>query len=231
MLPLWETETKSRPVPVTGLLVAVNLVVFAYQLWLWQRDPAVLGEWVEQWALTPATLTGGLARGETWWPVLTAMFLHGGLAHVAGNMWFLWVFGRAVEQRLGAARMLVLYLVGGVAASLTQVVFSWGSTVPMLGASGAVAAVLGAYFVLRPKAWVIALVPWIVPILPVPAVVFLLLWFWLQTLQGVGGLLAAETVGVAWWAHVGGFLAGVGLGRVLPPGRGGGRRRRGGLGT
>lgn len=109
--------------------------------------------------------------------------------------------------------MLMFYLVAGVVAAASQVAFSWGSTVPMLGASGAVAGVLGAYFVLRPRAWVVALVPWIVPLLPIPAVVFLGLWFVVQFWQGLGATAAGGEGGVAWWAHVGGFVAGVWLAR------------------
>lgn len=214
MLPLWETENNGRGAPVTAGLVVACVAVFIGQLAHAVTGGAEGGaRWTVRWALVPAELAARPEEGRQWARVFSAMFLHGGIGHLAGNGWFLWVFGRAVEQRLGGARLLMFYLVAGVVAAASQVAFSWGSTVPMLGASGAVAGVLGAYFVLRPRAWVVALVPWIVPLLPIPAVVFLGLWFVVQLWQGLGATAAGGEGGVAWWAHVGGFVAGVWLAR------------------
>jgi rhomboid family protein len=164
-------------------------------------------------ALVPHRLLAGGHDGAQWLTLLTHMFLHAGLLHVLGNCWFLWIFGRPVEDRLGGLKFLLLYVPAGVAAAALQIAFSPGSTTPMLGASGAISGVLGAYLVLFPGGWIAALVPWIVPILPVPAVVFLVLWFVLQAFAGFGSLHAgaAAAGGVAWWAHVGGFAAGAAL--------------------
>jgi membrane associated rhomboid family serine protease len=139
------------------------------------------------------------------------MFMHGGVAHVLGNMWFLWIFGRPVEDRLGPVKYLLFYLLAGAAAAVAQVIVDPGATVPMLGASGAISGVLGAYLILFPTAWVLALVPWIVPVVPVPAVIFLVLWFAFQMWSGLGALAAGLDGGVAWWAHAGGFVAGAAL--------------------
>jgi membrane associated rhomboid family serine protease len=139
------------------------------------------------------------------------MFLHGGWAHLLGNLWFLWIFGGNVEDRLGAFKFLLFYLLAGFVAAVVQVAVDPGSAVPMIGASGAISGVLGAYLILFPTAWVWSLVPWIVPVLPVPAVVFLVLWFAAQTLNGLGALAVGATGGVAWWAHAGGFAAGVAM--------------------
>jgi len=170
-----------------------------------------LSAFILEYALVPTRLVAGYADGLSWLPVLTSMFLHGGVAHVAGNCWFLWVFGRSVESRLGSVRYLLLYLLAGLGAAVAQVALSWSSSVPMLGASGAISGVMGAYLVLFPTAWVFTLVPWIVPVVPLPAFVLLIVWFALQMLNGVGALAsdAAAQGGVAWWAHAGGFLAGL----------------------
>jgi membrane associated rhomboid family serine protease len=116
-----------------------------------------------------------------------------------------------VEDRLGAFKFLLFYLLAGFVAAGVQVAVDPGSAVPMIGASGAISGILGAYLILFPTAWVWSLVPWIVPILPVPAVVFLVLWFTVQTFNGLGALAVGATGGVAWWAHAGGFAAGVAL--------------------
>jgi membrane associated rhomboid family serine protease len=213
MLPLWDTE-KHRRVPVmTLLLIAANLAVFVYQVMLMLRGADVLESWLYRHALVPARLVECVAEREQWLTVFSAMFLHGGVAHVLGNVWFLWIFGGNVEDRLGAFQFLLFYLLTGVAAAAAQMLTGPTSTVPMIGASGAISGVLGAYFVLVPRAWIVALVPWIVPIVPLPAVVFLVVWFAFQAVNGVGALMSGASAGggVAWWAHAGGFVAGVAL--------------------
>lgn len=165
--------------------------------------------WVTDHALVPARLIAGWTDGEQWLTLLTHQFLHGGLMHVAGNCWFLWIFGNNVEDRLGPVRYLLSYLVCGVAAAALQIAVEPSSTVPMVGASGAISGVLGAYFILLPTSWIVTLVPWVVPVLPVPAFVFLILWFALQAVNGFGVLTGGTAgEGVAWWAHAGGFAAG-----------------------
>jgi len=154
-------------------------------------------------------LVGRECPRKTWaLPLLVAMFLHAGWLHLGGNMLFLWVFGNNVEDRLGHLRYLAFYLAGGVAASALQIAFDPGSAIPNLGASGAIAAVLGAYIVMFPRARVLTLVFLFVPVW-VPAFVVLGSWFVLQFFDGVGGLGTDVNSGVASWAHVGGFVAGV----------------------
>jgi membrane associated rhomboid family serine protease len=158
-------------------------------------------------------------------PLFSSMFLHGSWMHLIGNMWFLWLFGDNVEDRLGRVRYLGLYILSGLAAGLSQLYVNWGGDVPMIGASGAVAGVLGAYMVTYPYARVLAFVPFYYffwPVVELPALVFLGLWFLMQFFQGTASLAGAPSGGVAWWAHVGGFIAGILLMWLLapePPGR------------
>ena len=197
---------------MTGLLVAANLAVFGWEVGLGVAgNERMLASFVTEHALVAKRLIGHPGDGQQWLTVLTHLFLHGGVTHVAGNMWFLWIFGRPVEDRLGPAKYLLLYLLGGAAAAAAQVIVAPGTMAPMLGASGAISGVLGAYLILFPTAWVLALVPWIVPVLPVPAVVFLVLWFAFQMWSGLGALAAGLNGGVAWWAHAGGFEAGAAM--------------------
>jgi membrane associated rhomboid family serine protease len=226
VLPLTDLQERRRAPVVTSLLLAVNVGVFVYELWLAHESTAALHRFVLTHAFVPAEWVAAWDRPVSWLPVLTAMSLHGSLAQVVGNGWFLWVFGRTVEDRIGHTRYLILYLTAGFLATVVQVAVNPTSTVPLLGASGAISGVLGAYLLLRPAGWVLTLVPWIVPLVPLPAVVFLVLWFALQLTQGFGSILnpgSGEAGGVAWWAHIGGFLAGVAGVPWLRPGR---RRRR-----
>jgi membrane associated rhomboid family serine protease len=164
----------------------------------------------------PADLLGGVPRVPhpvpVWWTVITSMFLHGGFLHLLGNMWYLWLFGDNVEDAMGRARFLVFYLLSGVAAALAQVLMGPGSRIPMVGASGAISGVLGGYILLYPHARILTLIPifFIAQIVEVPALIMLGLWFLIQLMSGLGSL-GFEAGGVAWFAHVGGFLAGMGL--------------------
>ncbi len=218
MLPLWDTQKHRRTAVATGLIIVACLVVFAYEVVLLVRDAAAFEAWLTRHALVPSRMVAGWNDGAQWQSVATSMFLHGSVPHVLGNCWFLWVFGRSVEERLGFAGFTLFYFATGAAAAGAQVLAAPGSSVPMVGASGAISGVLGAYFVFFPRAWVVALVPWIVPILPIPAALFLLVWFFIQAQAGVGSLLAgtAAAGGVAWWAHAGGFVAGAGVAMLLP---------------
>lgn len=212
MLPLTDTAKQRRPAVVTGLLVAANLGVFGWEMWLGiGGSDKVLAGFVTEHALVAGRLIHHPDDARQWLTMLTHMFMHGGVAHVLGNLWFLWIFGRPVEDRLGPVQYLLLYLLAGTVAATAQVAADPGAMVPMLGASGAISGVLGAYLMLFPTAWVLALVPWIVPVLPVPAVIFLVLWFAFQMWSGLGALAAGLDGGVAWWAHVGGFVAGAGM--------------------
>jgi membrane associated rhomboid family serine protease len=160
--------------------------------------------------------------GKSWLlSVFVAMFLHGGWLHIAGNMLFLWVFGNNVEDRLGRPLFVGFYLLGGVAAAALQLAFDPSSAVPSLGASGAVAAVLGAYLVMFPRARVVTLVIFFfITAVELPAVLVLGAWFVLQLFSGVGGLGAEVNAGVAYWAHVGGFVFGLGAAALFLRGRG-----------
>jgi membrane associated rhomboid family serine protease len=207
VLPLRDNIPSATRPTVTWLIIAANLLAFFWEL---------SGADVLAWTLVPARFTADPAGNAV--TVVTAMFLHGGWLHVLGNMLYLWIFGDNVEDRLGHARYALLYLAGGVAAAFAQIAISPGSAVPMLGASGAIAAVLGAYLVLYPRASVYTWVPLFLGIVPIPAVVWLGLWFVLQLLSGVASLGVQSGGGVAFFAHVGGFVAGVVLVKLLDPG-------------
>ena len=204
MIPLRDV-IPSRTTPyVTIGLIAVNALVYLYEMTLGESS---LDEFILYFGLVPAAFS--------WVAVLTSMFLHGGLLHVGGNMLFLWIFGDNVEDRMGHGRFVVFYLLCGAAAALAQTAMSPDSVVPMVGASGAVAGVMGAYFVLYPHSRIVTLIPLFVlfHIMEVPAIVFLGLWFVLQFVSGVGSIAAATggepAGGIAFWAHVAGFVAGV----------------------
>jgi len=223
MLPLWDSQPHRRTPVLTILIILGCLGVFGYEvlLLLAPKGDAALEAFIREFALVPKRLLEAWADPLQWRTVLSSMFLHGGVAHVLGNCWFLWVFGNNVEDRLGFFGFGLFYVICGVAAAGAQVLAGPGSVVPMIGASGAISGVLGAYLVFYPRAWVVALVPWIVPVLPVPAVIFLGLWFFAQTWAGVGSLMSGTTGagGVAWWAHAGGFVAGAMIAMLLPRGK------------
>jgi len=201
MIPLRDViPSRTRPV-VTIALIAANAAVFLLQQSL---SPAGFERFILTWGLVPAQFSVHT--------VFTSMFLHGGWMHVVGNMLYLWIFGDNVEDRLGHGRFLAFYLLCGTAAALLQVAFSPGSRMPMIGASGAIAGVLGAYLVMFPRSRILTLVPIFVfvQIVEIPAIFFLGIWFLLQLLSGVGSLVQpADVGGVAFWAHAGGFVAGL----------------------
>lgn len=208
MIPLRDTIPSKRIPVVNYLLIAANLGLFFYEISLGEN----LATFLERYAVVPARLLGGgaLSVRELLTPV-TAMFFHGGWMHVLGNMLYLYIFGDNVEDTLGHGRYLLFYIACGVASFAVQIGFQPASAVPNIGASGAIAGVLGAYFLLFPRARVVTLLPLFVffTMVEIPAVVFLGLWFLLQFLSGTVSMgRAATTGGVAWWAHVGGFVAG-----------------------
>jgi membrane associated rhomboid family serine protease len=211
LFPFIDTAPRAaRPVLVLSL-IAINVVVF---LWMESLSPRALNEVLVQAALVPVRYTEPLVARRygldpsNWWPLLTNTFMHGGWLHLILNMWFLWIFGPAMEARFGRLGFAALYLAGGVAASVVHLVTHPLSTTPVLGASGAIAAVLGAHAVAYPTARVITiiLIVFIPLFVPIPAVLFALIWFALQLLQGTSELLSPGMAGgVAWWAHIGGF--------------------------
>lgn len=222
MIPLRD-NIKARKAPLINyLLIALNIAVFAHEL--------SLGEGINQlfldFGLVPYEMTTGLRKngfsvlGHVV-PWFSSMFLHGGWLHLLSNLWFLHIFGDNVEDRLGKGRFLALYLGGGLVAGLAQVIVSPDSTVPMVGASGAISAVVGAYLLLFPSARVLTLIPIFIIFYfaQVPAFVFIGLWFALQVLYGQAALTDATAAGgVAWWAHIGGFVAGLFLALLLRTG-------------
>lgn len=204
MIPLRDViPSRTRPV-VTVALIALNALVFLRQLGL----DAELGQaFVFQFGLVPAEFA--------WVNVFTSMFVHGGLMHVGGNMLYLWIFGDNVEDRMGHGRFLVFYLLAGIGAALAQTFAAPDSPVPMVGASGAIAGVMGAYFVLYPKSRVLTLIPFPVMVVEIPAVYFLGIWFVMQFVNGLASQAQAAgsemAGGVAFWAHAAGFGVGAAL--------------------
>ena len=208
MIPIKVTQPSySRPV-VTIVLIVINILVFLNEFWLQLVDPYSLDHFMRQYSLRPAYF-----RLEN---VFTAMFVHATWMHVLGNMLFLWVFGDNVEDILGHAKYLVFYLLCGVCAAMTQVLVDPSSTVPMVGASGAIAGVMGAYLVKFPRSKVVILT-WLIVIFTfdVPAWLALVYWFALQLFGGFGQITEANQGGTAFFAHVGGFVAGVALINLL----------------
>jgi membrane associated rhomboid family serine protease len=199
----------ARPV-VTWGIIAACVGVFLLQV---LAGPQLAQAITYSFGLVPAVLVGlrdlppDLALLPAWATLFTAMFLHGGIMHLVGNMLFLGVFGDNIEDAMGHLRFIAFYLVCGVAASLAHVVIAPGATAPMIGASGAISGVLGAYLILHPKAWVTILVFWLP--LTFPAWVLLLGWIGFQVLAALGS--GGTGGGVAWWAHIGGFVAGAAL--------------------
>ena len=212
MIPLRDTIPSRRVPWVMRMLVALNIAVFALEL----AQGAGLGSFIYRFGVVPAQWTVSTASDLLDWPqlfltLLASQFLHGGFLHVASNMLYLWIFGDNVEDRLGHARFLLFYLACGVAAAVAQLLLSPRSHVPMIGASGAIAGVLGAYFLMFPSARVVTLVPlgWYMDTVQLPAFVFLGLWFLLQWVYGLGTIGQIAEGGVAFWAHVGGFATGM----------------------
>ena len=222
MFPL-KDDIPSRTFPfVTIGLIGANVLVFLYQLSLSVGGPGAAQEFIAEFALVPCRLTGACRDAIVGLPspyltIFSSMFLHGGLLHVGGNMLYLWIFGDNIEDNLGHLRFMVFYLASGVAAALAQTVVSAASGIPMIGASGAVSGVLGAYLIQFPHARILTLliIGFFVRLVYIPAVVVLGFWAVIQFLNGfltLGLATGGEPGGgVAFWAHVGGFVAGMAL--------------------
>ena len=225
MIPLRDSVPRRTYPFFNNLLILLNVAAFFLQL---SQGPG-LESFVERWAFIPDRLlhpaAWGMPISASLATVVTAMFLHGGFLHLAGNLLYLWIFGDNVEDALGHFRYLVFYLASGVAAAVLQTALNPASSVPNVGASGAIAGVLGGYFVLYPRARVVTIVPlfFLFPLVEVPAALYLLFWFLLQFWMGSADLARAarrpDAGGVAWWAHVGGFVAGALLVLLTKPRR------------
>ena len=220
MIPLRD-NIPSRGVPTLNYaIIILNVLVFLLEMSMGRE----LDEFIQGFGFVPINFFLHFGEGDTVGavlPIFSSMFLHGGWFHLIGNMWTLYIFGDNVEDTLGHGKYLILYLLSGAAACLAQLLSSPGSPMPMVGASGAIAGVMGAYFCLFPGARILTLIPvFFFVIIEVPAYVFLGIWFFLQFFFGTFSIMGAGTEGgVAFWAHVGGFLVGYLLLHVLAPGR------------
>jgi len=228
VIPLRDSIRPKRKPFINWLLILINFWVFISAAGL---SPGGLEELYLRYGVVPSVVVDLVQTGApltfVLTPFITAMFLHGGWLHIIGNMWYLWIFGDNVEDRLGHLRYLLFYLATGIAGSLVHVLTNPSSPVPVVGASGAIAGVLGGYFLLFPRSRVLSLVPvfFFLTLMEIPAVIFLALWFVLQLFNGslsLGGVANP----VAWWAHVGGFVAGAILIKLIAPRRYTGNRFR-----
>jgi membrane associated rhomboid family serine protease len=214
MIPLRDRNRPETFPGVTATLIALNVLMWLYELSFGRH----LDRFVFAYGLTPARfwvsywLDGGIV-GNAIYPLFTSMFMHGGWMHLIWNMWYLWIFGDNVEDRLGHGRFLLFYLLCGVVAALAHVILHSTSRMPLVGASGAISGVLGAYLVSFPTARIFALV--FIFFMEIPAALFLVLWFVFQFMSGASELGGADGGGVAYWAHIGGFVAGIFLVRVF----------------
>jgi membrane associated rhomboid family serine protease len=215
MIPLRDSQpSRSFPLVTAGIII-INVMLFLFEISL---DPYSLNHFVGEYGMTPASFEAK--------DLVTSMFLHGGWMHLIGNMWFLWIFADNIEDILGRSKFIVFYLAVGLAAGLAHLVFNADSRVPTVGASGAIAGVMGAYLLKFPHSRVVTLVPIFIFITTyeLPAWIMLVYWFVIQVFSGFGDMAAADTNqgGVAWFAHAGGFLAGMLLIRIMktrPPHR------------
>jgi membrane associated rhomboid family serine protease len=222
MFPLRDDQPTFSTPFVTYFLIALNCFIFFFEWQLDMHNPRALNSLLSQFGVIPRVEIGLLTGTPVFSPlgalipILTSMFLHGSPLHLIGNMWILWIFGDNIEDYLGHFAYLVFYLLCGIAASLTHILFNASSHVPSIGASGAIAGIMGAYLVLYPRARVLT---WIfILIVPFPAWLWLIIWGVQQFLNGAAASLAetAQTTGVAFWAHVGGFIIGILLIKLFP---------------
>jgi len=210
MFPISDSIPSTRFPIVTIALIALTVYVFIRQLAAPDMEDFIL-----QYAFIPTDID--FSKPATLFTFITSIFLHGGFFHILSNMWFLWVFGDNVEGKFGHIPYLLLYLMTGIAGSLLQYMLNPASSIPMLGASGAVCGILGAYYVLYPHSHIKTLVFFffIITVAEIPAVIYLVYWFLLQLFQGFASLPVLDQGGVAFWAHVGGFVSGVFLATLV----------------
>jgi membrane associated rhomboid family serine protease len=223
MIPLSDDTPRFSTPFITYFIIALNTVVFLFELSVGEQSHRALNSLMYQFGVVPVHFERALAGSPAFsfaglfLPLLTSMFLHASWLHLIGNMWFLWIFGDNIEDHLGHFTYLLFYLVSGFAAAVAHILVNVGSNVPSVGASGAIAGVMGAYFVLYPRARVLM---WFPPIFffHLPAWLVLGYWFLMQFLSGAATSIAetSQGGGIAFWAHVGGFAAGVVLIKILP---------------
>lgn len=207
MFPLRDSErTRSKPW-MTRAIALFTVAVFVYQLVL---PPDVERRVIEACGLVPARWSAAPLAPVEWWPFVTSVFLHGSFLHLLFNLWALWIFGDNIEERLGRGRYLCFYVACGVFAGALHVASDPRSPIPTIGASGAIAGVMGAYFVVHPRARVVTMLPLPFPLIfQVPAYVYLGAWFLIQLWSGARALGLSGEASIAWWAHIGGFLGGM----------------------
>ncbi len=226
MIPIRDDTPRFSTPYITYFLIALNTLIFLWEWTIGLQSERALNTIMYEFGVVPSHIRAALQGSaqitipQAFFPVLTSMFMHASWLHIIGNMWVLWIFGDNIEDYLGHFRYLVFYLTCGFAASFAHILLNWGSRVPSVGASGAIAGVMGAYFVLYPRARVLTLVPLIIffTFWWLPAWIVLGYWFLLQFLSGAATSIAttSQTGGVAVWAHVGGFVAGILLIKLLP---------------
>ena len=210
MIPLRDT-TKSGTFPIVNtVFIAINIAVFIFEIWI-TNDQRLF---MYRFGLVPAIVTTELEIGifNRIYPFFTSMFLHAGWMHIIGNMIFLYIFGKNIEHRMGHIRFLFFYILTGIIATIIQFLISTGSVIPIVGASGAISGVLGAYLLFFPKSRILTVVPilFFIRLIHLPATVFIFVWFLIQFLGGISSVgRAADAGGVAFWAHIGGFAAGL----------------------
>ncbi len=213
MIPIRDRNPSNTFPYVTIGIIVVNIFIFLYEFSLGSD----LGVFLHQYGVVPVKVThyfhaSDLTSIDTFFPFLSSTFLHGGLIHLIGNMWFLWIFGDNIEDTLGHVKYLGFYILCAIIASSAHVFFNSQSEIPCIGASGAIAAVLGAYMVTFPRARIITVVPifFFLQIIELPAVVVIGFWILIQFFSGAVSLTASTSGGgVAWWAHIGGFVSGI----------------------
>ena len=216
-----DVPSRSFPFVTVGIII-VNAIVFLFEISLGRLELRLL---MDTYGFVPYKVTAygagySLTAREVFLPAFTAIFLHGGWMHLIGNMWYLWIFGDNVEDRLGHLRFLIFYIMCGLIGNLGHYVFNHASQMPAIGASGAIAGVLGAYVISYPAARILVLVPlfFFLQFIELPAVIVLGFWFVIQFFQGVGALLAPRWLaGVAWWAHIAGFTGGILIFKMFRP--------------
>jgi membrane associated rhomboid family serine protease len=200
MIPLSDASRRPLGIPIITILIILgNFVMFAFEM--------MYGDaFVNSWVLVPAQIMAG----KDWITILSSMFMHAGWAHILGNMLFFWVFGPEIEDVMGSVRYLIFYLLGGLAATLAQVMVDPTSTIPNLGASGAIASVMGAFLITYPrdKIRTVLILGWFIQIRLVPASLLVGIWFLIQLISELGAFVAIQSGGVAYMAHVGGFIFG-----------------------
>ena len=213
MIPLRDT-TRSKTFPMITLwLVIINIAIFLFEIFIGKY----LNNFIDIFGIVPAKYfhlinIGSFNYLQRFYPFITSQFLHGGWLHLIGNVWFLWIFGNNVEYHFGRVKFLIFYLTCGILAGITHVYSNPASYIPTIGASGALAGVMGAYIMLYPRAKILTLIPifFFIKLIEIPASVFLGVWFFIQFFNGALVLNISNTCcGIAWWVHIGGFVAGV----------------------